>query len=344
MSELSVRARPKVSVVVPIYKVERYLAQCVDSLLGQTLREIEIILVDDGSPDRCGEMADDYARRDSRVGVIHQPNRGYSAAVNRGIERAAGEYIGIIEADDWVEPDMFESLYADAVKYDTDVTKGGFYIYRSTLPEGQRDEVFRNSSGVDLLLAPEGAFHITDWPTLFAFHPSIWSAIYRAEFVKPFRLLETAGASYQDFPFMASVLCSAKRISVVKRCFVHWRNDPGQGNSTNSSGRKLLEMPKVTLAARRIVEASGLYDALKEPFYIHAAWANYAFYKRVEKKYRRAYYNGLRRVFLPLRKDADFQYRYFSPIDMDFVRPILRNNWVRYRLREIYHARKDRTK
>lgn len=338
MSEASVAARPKVSVVVPIYKVEKYLAQCVNSLLAQTLSDIEIILVDDGSPDRCGEMADAYAQKDARVIALHQPNGGYSVAVNRGIERASGEYIGIIESDDWVEPDMFAALYADAVKYDTDVTKGGFYVYNSTLPEGQRDEVFRNGSGVDLFLAPEGAFHITEWPTLFAFHPSIWSAIYRAEFVKQIRLPETAGASYQDFPFMASALCGARRISVVKRCLVHWRNDPEQGHSTSSSGKKLLVMPQNTLAARRIVERSGLYEQLKEPFYIHASWANYAFFNRIEKRYRRAYYMGLRKIFLPLKGDAGFTYQYFAPIDREFVNTILRNNWLRFRLREIYHA------
>lgn len=331
------------SVVVPIYKVERYLAECVDSLLAQTLEDIEIILVDDGSPDRCGEMIDAYARRDPRVLALHQPNRGYSAAVNRGFDAARGEYIGIIESDDWVEPDMYETLYADAVRYDTDVTKGMFYVYNSTLKEPEkRNVVFTNGSGVDLRRAPEGPFSITQWPTLFAFHPSIWSAIYRASFVKAIRMPESAGASYQDFPFMARVMCSAGRISVVKRCFVHWRNDPEQGNSTSSRGKKLLVMPKNALAARKIVEKSGLYDPLKEAYYIHASWANYAFYNRVEEKYKRRYYNGLRRIFLPLKGDADFKYQYFSPIDREFVDGILRDSWLKLRLRPYYYALRRR--
>ena len=337
--------RPKVSVVVPIYKVERYLAECVDSLFRQTLREIEIILVDDGSPDRCGEMVDAYAQRDGRVVPVHQPNRGYSAAVNRGIDMASGEYIGIIESDDWVEPDMYESLYSDAVRHGTDVTKGGFYLYNSTLPEeGGRNVVFKNPSGIDLRLAPAGTFRITQWPKLLAFHPSIWSSIYRADFVKQIRIPETAGASYQDFPFMVSVMCRARSISVVKRCFVHWRNEPQQGNSTSNRGKKLLVMTQNTLASRKIVEDSGLYDQLKEAFFIHAVWANFAFFNRIDGRYKREYYDRLREIYMPIKADKDFRYLYFTPVDRWFVTTLLNNDWPAFRLKHTLHELKGRLK
>ena len=94
--------KPKVSVVVPIYKVEKYLCECVDSILAQTLHDIEVILVDDGSPDKCPEIVDEYAKKDKRVVAVHQKNAGYSTAVNKGIAMAKGEYIGVIESDDWI--------------------------------------------------------------------------------------------------------------------------------------------------------------------------------------------------------------------------------------------------
>ena len=97
---------PKVSVVVPIYGVEKYLRECVDSILAQTLKDIEVILVDDGSPDGCSAIVDEYAAKDPRVVAVHQPNGGYGRAVNNGIELAKGEYIGIVESDDWIEPTM----------------------------------------------------------------------------------------------------------------------------------------------------------------------------------------------------------------------------------------------
>ena len=98
----------KISVIVPIYKVENYLNRCVESIRKQTYRNLEIILVDDGSPDACGEMCDRYAQEDSRIRVIHKENGGLSDARNAGIEVAAGEYIAFIDSDDWIDDKMYE--------------------------------------------------------------------------------------------------------------------------------------------------------------------------------------------------------------------------------------------
>ena len=102
---------PKVSIIVPIYNVEKYLRQCVDSLLNQTLTDIEIILVDDESPDHCPAICDEYARQDHRVRVIHKKNEGQGYARNSGLEIAAGEYIAFVDSDDYVETMMYQRLY-----------------------------------------------------------------------------------------------------------------------------------------------------------------------------------------------------------------------------------------
>ncbi len=320
---------PKVSVVVPIYKVEKYLRECVDSILGQSLREIEVILVDDGSPDACPEIVDDYAKRDRRVVAVHQENAGYSAAVNHGIALATGEYIGIIESDDWIEATMYEKLYRNAKKYETDVTKGMFTRYNSSLPVGTRDEVFRNALGIDLDLAPEGAFEITEWPQLTGFHASIWSAIYRAEFIKKIKIPETAGASYQDLPFAEDVYCRAKRISIVKEPFVHWRNDPDQENSTSANGAKLLLMVQNSQLAAEIIEKSGKMPQLKEAFYAQVMWANIGFVRRISGKYRREYYRKLKEVFGPVKDDEAFNFKHFRPLDKIYFRLITkRPYWI----------------
>ena len=103
---------PLISVIVPVYRVEPYLSRCVESILSQTYRNLEIILVDDGSPDRCGEICDRYAEQDHRVRVVHQENRGLSAARNAGIARSRGEYLALVDSDDWIDPTMYEKLYA----------------------------------------------------------------------------------------------------------------------------------------------------------------------------------------------------------------------------------------
>lgn len=113
---------PLVSIVVPVYNVEDYLTECIESLLTQTLAEIEIILVDDGATDRCPSICDDYAKRDARIKVIHKENGGLSDARNAGIAVCTGEYIGFVDSDDTVERDMYELLYCNAKKYEADIS------------------------------------------------------------------------------------------------------------------------------------------------------------------------------------------------------------------------------
>ena len=107
---------PKISIIVPIYNVEKYLDRCMQSLLNQTLTDIEIIMVDDGSPDRCPQMCDEYAKKDSRIKVIHKSNAGLGYARNSGLEIATGEYVAFVDSDDYVYTQIYESLYVSAKK------------------------------------------------------------------------------------------------------------------------------------------------------------------------------------------------------------------------------------
>lgn len=318
----------KVSIVVPVYKVEKYLRQCVESLLTQTLKEIEIILVDDGSPDRCPAIIDEYARRDARIVALHQDNQGYGAAVNHGIAKARGEYIGIVESDDWVEPEMYEQLYERAQEEKADVAKGMFYWYDSTLAPGRQDRLFTDPSGVDLRYAPEGGFRITEWPTLLAFHASIWSAIYRAEWFKKIKLQETAGAAYQDFPLMIEALCRAEKIVVVKRAFVHWRNEPEQEHSTSATGKKALQMIASCRTGVELVQKMGLMPELKEALYIHVLWTNLGFFYNIDGQYRKQYFEELRELLMPVRLDKTFKYTYFRWIDRGFLWLATSKSWL----------------
>lgn len=109
---------PLISVIVPVYNVEKYLNQCLDSIIAQTWRNLDIILVDDGSTDNSGAICDEYARTDTRIKVIHKENGGLSAARNTGLDIARGEFIGFVDSDDWIEPNMFEDLYAGFFKSD----------------------------------------------------------------------------------------------------------------------------------------------------------------------------------------------------------------------------------
>lgn len=149
--------QPKVSVIVPIYKVEKYLDRCIRSLFAQTMKEIEIILVDDGSPDRCPEMCDEYARQDPRIRVVHKKNGGLGFARNSGLEIAAGEYITFLDSDDYVAADMCEKMYAAAKENDADLVLAGMNIVGGVVMDEQdaveRKHCFREK---ELFIGAEG--------------------------------------------------------------------------------------------------------------------------------------------------------------------------------------------
>lgn len=117
---------PKLSIVVPVYGVEPYLPKCIDSILNQTYRDFELILVDDGSPDSCGAICEEYAARDGRIHVIHQENQGVSAARNAGLDMARGEYLGFVDPDDWIQPEMYATLISALEENQADVAACGF--------------------------------------------------------------------------------------------------------------------------------------------------------------------------------------------------------------------------
>lgn len=122
-------AEPNVSIIVPIYKVEPYLRKCLDSIVSQTHQNLEIILVDDGSPDNCGKICDEYAAADQRIKVIHKPNGGVSSARNAGLDAVTdGEWIMWVDPDDWIEPDMVEYLLKKAEEYGVEIAECGFYM------------------------------------------------------------------------------------------------------------------------------------------------------------------------------------------------------------------------
>lgn len=120
---------PLISVIVPVYKVEKYLQRCVDSIRAQTYRNLEIILVDDGSPDDCGTLCDRFAVQDERIRVIHKENGGLSSARNAGIDIARGEYLGFVDSDDWIEHTMYETLLAAALRENVKLVCGGRYDF-----------------------------------------------------------------------------------------------------------------------------------------------------------------------------------------------------------------------
>lgn len=218
---------PKLSIIVPIYNVEKYLDRCMQSLLGQTLKEIEIILVDDGSPDRCPQMCDEYARMDDRVKVIHKENAGLGYARNSGLDIAQGEYIAFVDSDDYIERSMYEDLYREAVKSDADVVFAGFKtetqpgIWKDSNEVSQRTEW--NGEGVKefMLDMIACAPHVKQERK---YQMSVWHSIYRTSIIreKNLRFLSERDVASEDLPFQVDFLQCTKKVVYLPKSYYYY--------------------------------------------------------------------------------------------------------------------------
>ena len=225
-------AAPKVSVLVPICNVERYLEECLDSLVAQSFTDFEVLCINDGSTDGSLAIIHRYMEADARFRVIDKPNSGYGASMNMGLANAIGEYIAILESDDFFEPNALELLVDAAERNQSDVVKADFYLYWSTPQE--RDELFRivDEQEVGRTMRP------IDDLAIFFRKPSIWSALYRSSFLRDngIDFLETPGASYQDAGFNFKVWASAARATFIADPILHYRQD-NEKSSVNSSAK-----------------------------------------------------------------------------------------------------------
>lgn len=240
---------PRVSVLVPICNVERYLEECLDSLRAQTFGDFEVLCINDGSTDGSRAIIQRYLDADKRFRVIDKPNSGYGASMNMGLANALGEYIAILESDDFFEPNALELLVDAAEKNQSDVVKGDFCLYWSE-PE-KRDELFRI---VDDLEIGRTMRPIDDLAIFFR-KPSIWSALYRASFLRENEIdfLETPGASYQDAGFNFKVWASAERATFIADPVLHYRQD-NEKSSVNSAAKVFCVCDEYASMARFVKE------------------------------------------------------------------------------------------
>lgn len=155
-----------ISVIVPIYKVEKYLEECILSIVNQTYKNLEIILIDDGSPDKCGSMCNEYAKKDKRIKVIHKENKGISSARNLGIEMATGEYIFFVDSDDYLFKTSIEKLYKDIIEYDADISIGGVQDSITIYNPPKVKKVVDKIDGLKLFFT-EKIFKCTVWAKLY---------------------------------------------------------------------------------------------------------------------------------------------------------------------------------
>lgn len=206
-----------VSIIVPVYNVEKYLDECLKSLTNQTLKNIEIICINDGSKDRSAQILTKFAKKDSRIRIINQKNCGISIARNNGMTLAKGLYIGFVDSDDFVEPDFYEKLYNNAIKHKADIAAAG--IVRFNKLKGKKflkikKEILTSNfkEKCKILDIPEKCY--------------VWNKIYLREKIEKYNIKFKENILYEDMFFTPQVLKKLDKLVIVPKIYYHYRKNP----------------------------------------------------------------------------------------------------------------------
>ena len=277
---------PKVSVIVPVYNVEPYLKECMESIVRQTLKDIEIICINDGSTDGSLEILKEYAAKDDRIVLVDKENGGYGLAMNIGLDRATGEYVGIVEPDDYIGLTMYEDLYNTAKEHDLDLVKADFYKFYT---EGNcltmwYTHLWNDPNDYGTVFKP------TERMNSFLYVMNTWSGIYRLAFIreKGIRHNETPGASFQDNGFWFQTFMYAERAMILDRPYYRVRRD--NPNSSIRNPTKVYAMNVEYDHIRTLIERDpAMWEKMKGTYW-HKRFHNYdGTLKRIDSSFAPEY-------------------------------------------------------
>lgn len=310
----------KISVIVPIYNVEIYLEECLDSILNQTLRDIEIICVNDGSTDSSLTILKEYAQKDNRIKIIDKKNSGYGHSMNVGIDNAMGKYIGIVEPDDYIKSTMYEELYNLAETYNVDLIKADFYRFTGSGKNLKLtyNQLSKDKSYYNKVLDPKDNIEV------FKFIMNTWCGIYNRDFLNKYHIRhnETPGASFQDNGFWFQTFCWAKKMYFVNKPFYMNRRD-----NVNSS---VHNREKVYCASEEYKYIKNFLDKnprLKSRYiYIYSLkkFHNYNFtMKRIGEEYYLEFLRYFSNDFRKAKDNNELDKNYFTEYEWKILNEII---------------------
>ena len=208
---------PLISLIVPVYNVSKYLGKCIDSIIEQSHKNLEIILVDDGSTDQSGQILDTYETKDSRIKVIHKTNNGLSSARNAGLAAIKGEYVGFVDGDDFIDKYMYETLVKAILDNDADIVQAGFY------------HTYENGNIADTITFKETSYDNLD-DMFYAFfeekniHVGVWTKLYKSKIFRNVRFLE--GHVFEDYTILPNILNECKKFVIIDGAFYKYVHNP----------------------------------------------------------------------------------------------------------------------
>ena len=323
----------KVSVLLPSLNVGKYIEQCLKSVIDQDLKDIEILCIDAGSTDGTLETIQKYADKDSRIRIINSEKKSYGYQMNLGMKNAAGDYIGIVETDDYIEPDMYKKLVETAESFQADAVKGNYYTY-----EGGKNTKYSLFAAFPY----NRVINAREYNRLFGREPSIWTGLYRKEFIEKNGICfsETPGASYQDAGFIHSVWICAEKVVLVDQPYYHYRTD-----NENSSVHSKEKVYAVCDEYDRIVSFAKEHHADKKSMCaIWAVRADAYFWnlERIDEKFKPEFIQHMHDEFTAADKEGEIDLSMFPAQIRGRMKAVL-NNPEQYkesepgRLEELYY-------
>lgn len=288
----------KVSVIMSLFNVEKYMKVAIDSVLNQTLQDIELICINDGSVDNSLQIALEYAEKDSRVTVLtYEDTKGQAYARNRGMDIAKGKYIGYVDGDDWVEPDMFEKLYNDAEKNGSEISFCGAALYDELIQKYDYKNVYYN---LDLIPTSfdNKVFHHSETKSLLTgcINVALWNKIYRTDFMNKYNIRFPQYFIYEDMPFFYDAWFKADKISMIRDCCYYYRINRS-GSTMAKVGSKVLDRVEMVALTYEMFKELPYYEEIKTQVNSWIIDDLFHRYTLVEAKYKKEFFFLMKKLF-----------------------------------------------
>ena len=318
----------KVSVIMPVYNVGEYLEECLKSVINQTLKEIEIICFNDGSTDGSLQILNKFVELDKRIRIINKENTGYGHSVNCGIDEAQGEYIGVVETDDYIDASMFEELYNMAVLKDAEVVKADsrYFVNENGRRIFYESHIFREPYR-DLY---NKVTNYHEDIRVFSSYVYTWAGIYKRCFLNENKIRhnESPGASYQDNGFWFQVNIHAVKIYFMDKAFYNLRRD--NPNSSIYSKEKVFALcDEYDFIKNKVLEIHPEREKeILDIVFLYRVRSYIGTLARIDKKYRQIFYDKVREDFKDAFKKGEIDCCQFDRSEWDFLFTVLNRNKV----------------
>ena len=262
--------KPEISVVVPVYNVEKYLKQCLDSILVQTFSNIEIICVNDGSTDNSRKILEEYKNKDSRIKIVDKKNGGLSSARNAGMKVAVGEFISFIDSDDWIEPTMLEKLYESMTTHNTDITICAVHQFDEQKQKNDDSNKYYTLEYFDESFDNKVFSYEDVRPFIMDVCVMAWNKLYRRSHIDECQAEFPDGLIFEDGPFFFSIFFKTKRVSIVRDFLYNYRINR-TGSIIQKAGKKFLDVIDVVELMFNSIKNEPFFNDIKNEFYIRKA-------------------------------------------------------------------------